>query len=96
MLITLLGGTPYATAACTDGNGNTEMMDAYAFIVNANGFLCATLNKICSTAEPNVLFLECQETRRGPPSRVGYLYNSKTGQVFNPLKHDPETFHKGK
>ncbi|MBQ0798217.1 MAG: hypothetical protein KBT63_02955 [Porticoccaceae bacterium] len=66
---------------CTSGVGKTEMMEAYALMVNTNGLLCARLNKICTTSNPDVLRFVCKESRTAD-NTIEYWYHQSTGKVL--------------
>jgi len=72
---------PALIERCTYDKGNTEMMQAYALMVNANQLLCAKLNKICSTTKPDVLYFECQESRSSYET-ISYWYHKPSGKVL--------------
>lgn len=78
--LALILSTPTVAAGCT--KGSSEMMEAYAAMVNLNGELCGELLEICSTTKKDSYLLHCRFSRDPRITESGmYLYNTKTGKV---------------
>ena len=66
-----IGGT---ASAMTDA----ELNEMSAFIINANGFLCAEVTSITPASGPDDYLVRCVENRDGS-GRVSYIMNARAG-----------------